>query len=267
MTRFESPWVRGMICCGWLCMLVGGLLCYRSFMGELTTGVEPPSGSDSQIAKEMLSKYFKEPAVMLTVLVRSGDGVALIKPGYLNGSVDFSQASTKLTNATNATSQALRTMSLQLKNTGCNASFLSFWDVRDLVPSETFAQQFRDAQKTALFPANGASTMMITQVSDCGGRHVDASCVNKQDYCKPVKDYSESLKTFASNHNGKHGLQVMVTSFPDIETAVLNGEHPATLFSRRSTAVSLPPSPHASRRRTDPPLAFQASTRPSMRLQ
>jgi hypothetical protein len=47
MTRFERS---GMICCGWLFMLVGGLLCCRYFMGELTTGVEPPSGSDSQIA-------------------------------------------------------------------------------------------------------------------------------------------------------------------------------------------------------------------------
>ena len=65
-----------MICCGWLFMLVGGLLCCRYFMGELTTGVEPPSGSDSQIAKEVNAT-----SVHLQHLAHERSGARFIHPG------------------------------------------------------------------------------------------------------------------------------------------------------------------------------------------
>lgn len=194
-------------------------------MSELTTGVDPPNGSDSAIAKQKLSDNFRQPPVMLTVLVSSRDGKPLINmDAPFNDPHDIPTA---LTPETSKVSHMLHNLSLEL-NATCTASFASFWDIGDLAASpfgRVLIELLGQFKKHQLFSANGSSTLMVTTITSCSQQDVTAACVNKADFCEPVKAYGDSLKNFASeyHHAHPHDLELMVTSFPDIETAVLGG--------------------------------------------
>ena len=79
MSRFEHRPTRIVVFIVSFFLLAGGLLCFKGFMGSLSTGVDPPKGSDSFTAREQLQDTFGLPKAMLTALVRSRSGAPLIK--------------------------------------------------------------------------------------------------------------------------------------------------------------------------------------------
>mmetsp|Transcript_28884 Transcript_28884/g.70314 ORF Transcript_28884/g.70314 Transcript_28884/m.70314 type:complete len:881 (+) Transcript_28884:59-2701(+) len=249
MSRFERLPVRIGIFVFWLALLVGGLACFRSFMKQLDTGVNPPPGSLSYDAKGKLQDAFGVPPVMLTALVRSRSGAPIINvtshgPPYLhlpsnlpippyspiadilhklNLSSNISSGNTPLSPAARNISRDLLERSLTLKGT-CKTSFASFWDVNTLARTfPALVEAFGLFSEHTLFNGNGSSTLMVTTITDCGGKPVDNVCVGHDDYCQPIQTLTDQFKDYASAYAAHDDLQILITSFPEISLAVLGG--------------------------------------------
>ena len=203
--------VRVAIVVLWAATMIGGLTVFKKFMGVLTTGVSPPTSSDSAIAKAKFADYFPPPSIQLTALVRSESGEPLINGSATFGSLsDFNishwpdllphDLNTPLTAAAAAISHALRDISATVR-VSCNATFSSFWD--NLFPSHPKLEEaFGLAVEHTLFSPDFASTLMVTTISACHGRPVTQTCVTDDEYCKPIADLSDALKKYADAHHG-----------------------------------------------------------------
>mmetsp|Transcript_66403 Transcript_66403/g.110398 ORF Transcript_66403/g.110398 Transcript_66403/m.110398 type:complete len:867 (+) Transcript_66403:140-2740(+) len=229
IVSFLAKWqVRALVTLVFAAITVGGVINIKSFMANLNTGVDPPRGSPSAIANDEYIRYFQTAPVIITILVQSQDGSPIVNTSATESfwPMVIEDFATPLTPAAANLSAVLRSRVNASMYGKCNASFMSFWDpiggpFSSLVSSVVEWAEMASHFSKRFFDKEGSSTLMVVTIKECYGQPVWVKCVDKQDFCDPIRSLDDELSDYS--RGVASGLHVMVTSFPDVNQAILGG--------------------------------------------